>query len=90
MSGPAAAVALLTEVVPTALAPTILNALGVPTATDLAGSVAESLFSDAFRQQYPVRTVATFGERRRPALVRTGQPLDQEMIERMRSLGYVR
>lgn len=78
------------EIAPTAVAPTILNALGVPVAADLAGTVAEALFSDAFRKQYSVRTVATYGERRKPVQVRTGKPLDQEMIERMRSLGYVR
>lgn len=72
------------------LAPSILRALGVPLATDLAASSAEFVFSEAFRAQFPVRTVPTYGERRGGSTGRTGKPLDQEMIERMRSLGYVR
>lgn len=90
MSGPVASNALLSDVAPTAVAPTILNALGVPIAADLAGTAAQPLFSEMFQQKYPVRTVVTYGERRRPAQTRTGQPLDREMIERMRSLGYLR
>jgi len=73
-----------------ALAPTILRALGVPVATDLAASSAESMFTADFRRLYPLRTVATYGERRVTNTPTTGRPLDREMIERMRSLGYVR
>jgi len=73
-----------------ALAPTILRALGVPVADDLATSSAESIFTAEFRAAFPLRSVATYGERRAPSTPTTGQPLDREMIERMRSLGYVR
>jgi len=73
-----------------ALAPTILRALGVPVADDLAASSVESIFTADFRQRFPLRSVATYGERRAPSTPTTGQPLDREMIERMRSLGYVR
>jgi len=72
------------------LAPSILRALGVPLASDLAAASAEFVFSDAFRAQFSLRTVPTYGERRSGTTGRTGKPLDQEMIERMRSLGYVR
>jgi hypothetical protein len=73
-----------------ALAPSVLRALGVPVASDLAASSAEFVFTEAFRAQFPLRTVPTYGERRTGSTGRTGKPLDQEMIERMRSLGYVR
>jgi hypothetical protein len=73
-----------------ALAPSVLRALGVPVASDLAASSAETLLSDAFRAQFGLRTIPTYGERRGGTSGRTGKPLDQEMIERMRSLGYVR
>ncbi len=73
-----------------ALAPSILRALGVPIASDLAASSADFVFSDAFRAQFTLRSVPTYGERRGATTGRTGKPLDQEMIERMRSLGYVR
>jgi len=90
ISGVDAALAQLTDVSPAVVAPTVLTALGVPVASDLAGAAARALFSEEFQGRHPVRTVATYGERRRSTQPRTGQPLDQEMIERMRSLGYVR
>ncbi|HUR19370.1 MAG TPA: alkaline phosphatase family protein [Vicinamibacterales bacterium] len=90
LSGDGATNGLLAQVPPTTVAPTILTALGVPIATDLAGTATRSMFTDLFQTGFPPRTVATYGERRRPGQIRTGKPLDQEMIERMRSLGYVR
>ena len=72
------------------MAPTVLTLLGVPSASDLAGTAARELFTQDFTGRYPARVVSTYGKRRAPAQVRTGQPLNQEMIERMRSLGYVR
>lgn len=90
MAGPGASSARLSSVAPAVVAPTILTALGVPIAADLSGTTAQPLFSDSFQATYPVRTVTTYGERRPVVPARTGQPLDREMIERMRSLGYVR
>ena len=89
-SGDAAASGVLPAVAPTTVAPTILATLGVPIAADLAATASRSMFSEVFQSKYPARTVATYGERRRPGQQRTGKPLDREMIERMRSLGYVR
>ena len=90
LSGEGATYAILDQMSPTVVAPTVLTALGVPVAADLAGTAARSMFTDLFQSGFPARTVATYGERRRPGQIRTGKPLDQEMIERMRSLGYVR
>ncbi|HYN08393.1 MAG TPA: alkaline phosphatase family protein [Vicinamibacterales bacterium] len=74
----------------TGVAPTVLHALGVPVARDLASSAMIGLFSRAFADAHPVREVATYGARRSIARTGSGAPLDREMIERMRSLGYVR
>jgi Type I phosphodiesterase / nucleotide pyrophosphatase len=74
----------------TDIAPTILYALGVPVGRDLAGSPLTSLFKPEFLSRYPVRYVATYGPPMPATTVRAGQPLDQEMIDRLRSLGYVR
>jgi hypothetical protein len=74
----------------TAAAPTILHALGVPVATDLASPPLRELFSDGFRARYPVRTIATYGEPSARSVSSSGRALDQEMIDRLRSLGYVR
>jgi hypothetical protein len=90
MTGPYASTSRLDNVAPTSVAATVLTALGVPIATDLAGTALRALFSDEFQERFPARTVATYGERRGASPPRTGQPLDREMIERMRSLGYVR
>jgi hypothetical protein len=72
------------------VAPTVLHALGVPISRELAGAPLDGIFSGAFLKRFPVREVGSYGRRAAPAESRTGQPLDQEMIERLRSLGYVR
>jgi hypothetical protein len=73
---------------PIDVAPTILYALGVPISGELGGAPLLDLFTDDFVRRYPVRHVESYGKRRTPSL--QGQPMDQEMIERLRSLGYVR
>jgi hypothetical protein len=74
----------------TQVAPTILYALGVPIARDLAGAPLLGLFATEFAGRYPVRDVPTYGPPSQDTAGRQGQPLDQEMIDRLRSLGYVR
>ena len=72
------------------IAPTILYALGVPISRDLDGRVIEGLFEPQSLARSPVRFVETYGQRGVISAVRSGAPLDQEMIDRLRSLGYVR
>ncbi|HXG56580.1 MAG TPA: alkaline phosphatase family protein [Vicinamibacterales bacterium] len=72
------------------LAPTILHAVGIPVSRDLAGTPLVGVFSADFMRTFPVRYVPTYGPRSSRSSVRKGQPLDQEMIDRLRSLGYVR
>ena len=71
-------------------APTILHTLGVPLSRELPGAPLTSLFKPEFVQRYPIRQVATYGPPSTQAISRSGQPLDQEMIDRLRSLGYVK
>jgi arylsulfatase A-like enzyme len=75
---------------PTDVMPTVLHALGIPISRELAGRPAVEMFSAAFAQRSPVREVSTYGSPAAGRAPRTGQPLDQEMIDRLRSLGYVR
>ena len=75
---------------PVDIAPTILYILGVPISRELAGRPVLQMLSPDFLLRYPVRDVATYGDRRSTGAVREGEPLDQEMVERLRSLGYVR
>ena len=70
--------------------PTVLHALGIPISRELAGRPAVEMFSAAFAQRSPVREVSTYGSPAAGRAPRTGQPLDQEMIDRLRSLGYVK
>ena len=65
------------------VAPTILGGLGVPLSRELPGRGRSIL-------GLTTRYVSTYGPPYRDESVRTGKPLDQEMIERLRSLGYVR
>jgi hypothetical protein len=70
--------------------PTVMHALGLPISEQLAGRALIELFSAEFARRYPVRVVRTYGAPAMTQSPRTGQPLDQEMIDRLRSLGYVR
>ena len=73
------------------VAPTVLTALGVPLSRELEGQPADAaLLGPEFAQAYKPRFVDTYGKPFVGALARTGKPLDQEMIDRLRSLGYVR
>ena len=72
------------------VAPTILYALGVPGSRELEGRVLTDLFNPDVVARYPPRTVDTYGARGAITTARGGTPLDQETIERLRSLGYVR
>jgi hypothetical protein len=75
---------------PTALAPTVLYALGVPLTREFStGPLVEAL-DPQFTTRYPLRYVASYGAPSTSGARRAGQPLDQEMIDRLRSLGYVR
>ncbi len=72
------------------VAPTILHTLGIPISQELPGTPLLTLFNRDFVRRYPVRQVATYGPPSRENADRSGQPLDQEMIDRLRSLGYVK
>jgi type I phosphodiesterase/nucleotide pyrophosphatase len=71
-------------------APTILHTLGIPMSRELAGAPLLTLLSPDFVRRYPIRQVSTYGRPSVQTSDRSGQPLDQEMIDRLRSLGYVK
>ena len=72
------------------IAPTVLHALGIPVSRELAGAPLTHLFNSEFLRRYPIRQVATYGPPSVQRQARSGEPLDQEMIDRLRSLGYVK
>jgi hypothetical protein len=66
------------------IAPTLLHGLGLPVSRELAGTPAPML------ADWPLRYVDTYGQPFTTPAAREGKPLDQEMIERLRSLGYIK
>jgi hypothetical protein len=74
----------------TDVAPTVLYSLGVPLSRALAGAPLTGLLTDGFVQRHPIRTTASYGPPAARLGSRSGQPLDQEAIDRLRSLGYVK
>ena len=69
------------------IAPTVLHLAGLPRSGELEGRVLEDALSPAFRAAHPVRTVTSYGRRvaGRPA----ESAFDRDMLEQLRSLGYV-
>jgi hypothetical protein len=69
------------------VAPTILHLAGLPRSRELEGRVLEEALSPTFRAAHPVRTVASYGRRAagRPA----ESAFDRDLLEQLRSLGYV-
>jgi hypothetical protein len=75
---------------PLDVAPTIAYALGLPVSRELPGEARTLLFPETFAAKYPVRSVETYGRPTEATAPRTGKPLDQETIDRLRSLGYIK
>jgi hypothetical protein len=69
------------------VAPTLLHLAGLPTSRELPGRVLEAALSPEFRQAHPVRVVSSLG--RRPTARAAESAFDREMLEELRSLGYI-
>lgn len=67
------------------VAPTVLHLLGLPVARDMEGHVPEQAFVDA----RPLRWIATYETGRR-ATQGADSPVDEELREQLRSLGYIK
>ena len=69
------------------VAPTVLHLLGLPTSRELDGQVLEAALSESFRREHSVRTVDSYG--RRPTSRPTESAFDQDVLEQLKSLGYI-
>jgi hypothetical protein len=69
--------------------PMLLHLKGFPVAQDLPGRVPLQVFTDAFRAQPPA-TIASYGGREADAIGPGARAVDDEVIERLRALGYVK
>jgi hypothetical protein len=75
---------------PIGAAGTLLYLLGLPVADDLRSSPQTGLVTREFSARHPVRRIPSYGAVGARPSARTGEPLDAEALERLRSLGYIR
>jgi predicted AlkP superfamily phosphohydrolase/phosphomutase len=71
------------------IAPTILYALGLPVAKDFTGRPRMALFDAEFRRGHPLRTIETWGKREQGGRAKSSKA-DQELLDELRALGYIR
>jgi len=71
------------------VAPTLLYGLGLPVAEDFAGRPRLALFDAEFRSTHPLRTIPTWGKRHEGGMTRPSKA-DQELLDELRALGYLR
>lgn len=77
------------------ITPTILHLLGLPVGKDMEGEVITAALTSRFRTQHPIQYIPTYENpgSRSAEQAETAQPdrdLDKELIERLRSLGYIK
>ncbi len=70
--------------------PLLLYLKGFPVAQDLAGHVPLQAFRDTFRQERPPTFIASYGGREADAGGAGTRAVDDEVLERLRALGYVK
>jgi hypothetical protein len=69
------------------IAPSVLHLLGVPKSRELEGQILEAALSETFRRDHPVRSVDTYG--RRPPSRPADSAFDKDVLEQLKSLGYI-
>jgi hypothetical protein len=67
--------------------PTVLRLAGLPVSRELEGRALDEFLEAGFRQRHPVRWVERYG--RRPEARPAESGFDREMVEQLRSLGYI-
>lgn len=69
------------------LAPTLLHLVGLPKSRELSGRVLDAALAASFRTAHPVREVESYGRRTHAGPRESG--FDRQMLEELRSLGYI-
>ena len=87
LAGPVVALGDLGSVSERDVAPTVLHLLGLPRSRELDGQVLEASLTESFRRDHPVRTVDSYG--RRPPTRPADSAFDQDVLEQLKSLGYI-
>jgi hypothetical protein len=70
------------------VAASILHLLGLPVSREIEGRVAVGAFTPAFLAAHPVRFVPSYG--RRKTVEHAESDFDAEMLEQLKSLGYIK
>ncbi len=70
------------------VAPTVLHLAGLPASAELDGRVLEAALTPQFLAAHPVRRVASYGRRPRGRHVESA--FDRDVLEELRSLGYIK
>jgi hypothetical protein len=70
--------------------PLLLRLKGFPIAEDMPGHVAPELLTEEFLKTRPETRIASYGTQDSPRLTQTGSRVDQEIVEKLRALGYIR
>ncbi len=76
------------------VAPTVLYLAGLPKAEDMPGQVIREAIDPRFAARFPVQTIASYEQVGRPLedvriAPAAAAEIDQEMLEKLRSLGYI-
>jgi predicted AlkP superfamily phosphohydrolase/phosphomutase len=69
--------------------PTLLALLGFPVGADMDGCVITEVFDDVFLDEHPIYYVEGYDHGRRFDTTPIESPVDEEIKERLRSLGYI-
>jgi hypothetical protein len=69
------------------LAPTVLYLVGLPRSEELEGAVLEAALAPEFRASHPLRSVRSYG--RRASGPTSESAFDQDVLEELKSLGYI-
>jgi hypothetical protein len=69
------------------VAPTVLHLVGLPVSRELDGLALEAALAADFRAAHPLRVVDGYG--RRPSVAPAESSFDEQMLEELRSLGYI-
>ncbi|MEY3212313.1 MAG: hypothetical protein RIT28_2794 [Pseudomonadota bacterium] len=70
------------------VAPTVLYGMGLPVGQDFSGKAQTALYTDAYRQAHPLKTVPSYGTTRSSSEVSKSKD-DAEMLKQLQELGYL-
>jgi len=72
------------------ICPTLLYIMGLPVADDMDGRVCTGAFTDEFLRAHRIRTIPSYGPRKEYSSKAIETNFDDKIIERLKSLGYLK